>query len=164
MAEHNTNRSWFVVSSVSSSAQQGAREARGAAAAVDADLAAGERADVESGGTQFVVRFAILFDGDQTFSAEGQNVAGQRVALGIVDLDEFESARLEQFDSLYRKPWEIDHGGAFVQQADQGHQVEASRRPRSVGKRGRDHVDIFWSENRAHLRYPGGIRAIAMTD
>src|SRR5271154_6164518 len=70
------------------SPQERARQAGGAAAAVDAEFAAGEGVDVEAGGAQAGVGFAVLFNGQQALAAEREDVAGQRVALGGVDLDE----------------------------------------------------------------------------
>lgn len=56
----------------------------------------------------------ILFDGQKALAAQRQYVAGQRIALGIVDLDEFESACLQQFDRLDGKPWEVDERGLLM--------------------------------------------------
>ena len=67
-------------------------EAGGAAAAVDADFAAGEGAEVESGGAEAGVGGAIFFDSEQAVVAQGEDVAGERVALGGIDFDEFVSA------------------------------------------------------------------------
>src|SRR5262249_56195738 len=75
-----------------------------AAAPVDAEFAAREGADVESGSSQFSIRFLILFDGKQTLASERQNVAGQSVALGILNLNEIKTARPQQFDGPARNP------------------------------------------------------------
>ncbi len=80
-----------------SSAEQGTGEAGGAAAAVDAEFAAGEGAEVESGLAEAGVCFVIFFDGEQTVVSQGEDVAGQGVALGGIDFDEFESAGFEEF-------------------------------------------------------------------
>lgn len=104
-----------------SSAEQGTGEAGGAAAAVDAEFAAREGAEVESGLAEAGVCFVIFFDGEQTVGAEGEDVAGQGVALGGIDFEEFESARFEEFYSFYREPGEIDEGGVLVEETDQGH-------------------------------------------
>ena len=58
------------------SPQQRTRQAGGAAAAVDAEFAAGEGADVETGGTEFCVGVFIFFYRKETVVAEGQDVAG----------------------------------------------------------------------------------------
>ena len=118
-----------------SSAEQGTGEAGGAAAAVDAEFAAGEGADVESGLAEAGVGFVIFFDGEQTIVSESEDVAGQSVALGGIDFDEFESARLQQFDSFHGEPGEIDEGGVVVEQADQGHQMQAGGGSGAVGQR-----------------------------
>lgn len=77
------------------SPQQRASETGGATAAVDAEFAAREGADVESGLAQAGVRAAIFFDREQTMISQREDVAGEGVALRGIDFDEFESARFE---------------------------------------------------------------------
>src|SRR5579863_1767136 len=67
-------RSAVVLSLPRSSAQQGAGQTGGAAAAVDADFAGGESADVKSGVAEAVVGVVILFDGEQAVPTQRQNI------------------------------------------------------------------------------------------
>ena len=53
-----------------STAQRGTRQAGWSATAVDADLAAGESTDVESGFAQAIIRLKVFFDRKQTLFAE----------------------------------------------------------------------------------------------
>src|SRR5580658_8557191 len=125
------------------SPQQWTRQAGGAAAAVDAEFATGEGADVEAGGAETFIGFAVFFEGEQTPAAESKNVAGQHVALGGVDLDEVVTARLEQFDGFDCEPWQVDQSGVFVEQADQRHQVQAGGGSGAVGQRRGKNFDAF---------------------
>ena len=102
---------------VKAGSQERAGQASGTAAAVDADFGTREGADVEPGLAQAGVGLAVYFDREQAVAAEGQDVAGQRVALGGIDLNEFESAGLEEFDGFYRQPGEIDQSGVTARTA-----------------------------------------------
>jgi hypothetical protein len=82
-----------LISGGASGAQQRTGQTRWTAAAVDAEFAAGEGAEVESVFTQASVRVAFFFEGEQAIVAEGQDIAGQGFALGGIDFDEPESAR-----------------------------------------------------------------------
>lgn len=53
---------------LSYAAQQGARQARGASATVDAEFGAGEDANVESCVAKAVIRFVIFFESEQAFA------------------------------------------------------------------------------------------------
>ena len=46
------------------------------------------------------VCFVIFFDSEQTIVSDSEDVAGQGVALGGIDFEEFESAGFEEFDGL----------------------------------------------------------------
>lgn len=105
--------------------EQRAGEAGGAAASVDADLAAGEGSHIETGLAEAGVGSMVLSNCHQALPAQREYVASEGVALGIVDLDEAESARLEEFDGFHSQPGEIDQRGLLVEQADQRHQVQA---------------------------------------
>src|ERR1700688_212914 len=98
--------------------EEGAGEAGRAAAAVDAEFGGGEGAEVESGLAEASAGFGIFGDGEEAVVSQGQDVAGQRVAFGRVDLDEFESAGAEQFNGFDGEPGEIDESGPVVEQAD----------------------------------------------
>src|SRR5580700_3896429 len=102
-------------------AQNRAGEAGGATAAVDADFAAGKGADIESGLAKAGVGFVVFFDCQEAIISESEDVAGEGVALGRVDLDKFKSARLKQFDGFNREPGKIDQRAMVVEKADQRH-------------------------------------------
>ncbi len=127
-------------------AQEGSSEAGGAAAAVDAEFAAGEGANVESVFAQAGVRVAIFFDGEQAIVAKGKDVAGESVTLGVVDLYEFESAGFQEFDGFDGEPGEINERGVIVEQADQGHQMKASAGAGAVGQRRGQNLHAFGCE------------------
>ena len=57
--------------------QQGAGEAGGAAAAVNADFGGGEGADIESGLAEAGVGLGIFCDCEQAIISEGENIAGE---------------------------------------------------------------------------------------
>src|ERR1700722_12672542 len=116
--------------------RQWPRQTGRAAAAVDAEFGTGEGAEIESGLAEAGVRVAILFDGEEAIISEGENVAGQGVALGGIDLDEFESTRFEEFDGFPGEPGEIDKGGVIVEQTDQRHEMQAGGWAGTVGQRG----------------------------
>jgi hypothetical protein len=97
-------------------AKQGAGEAGGAAAAVDTEFTAGEGAKVESGFAEAGVRFVIFFDGEQTVVSQGENVAGQSIALGGIDFEKVEPARFEELHGLDGEPGEIDEGGVIIEE------------------------------------------------
>ena len=147
-----------------STPQQGASEARRATAAVDAEFGGGEGADIESGATKACVGFLIFFDGEQAIVSQGKDVAGEGVALGGIDFDEFEAARFQEFYGFDREPGEIDQSGVIVEQADQGHQMQAGGGAGTMGERGRENLHSFRSEQVVELANTGGIRAIAVTD
>lgn len=111
----------IVKRAVGSSSEQGTREAGGTTAAVDADFAAGEGADIEAGAPKAVVGPAIFFDRQESPGAEREDVAGQRVALAVFDFDELVTTRMEQFHGFHGEPREIDQHGLFVEQTDKGH-------------------------------------------
>src|ERR1017187_5990407 len=144
--------------------QQRARETRGAAAAVDAEFAAGESADVESGLAQAGIRVAIFFDSEQALVAEREDVAGEGVALGVVDCDELESARLEQFDGFDCEPGQIDERGMVVEETDQRHEMQAGGRAGAVGQRRRKNLYTAGCEKSADLLNAGGVGAITVAD
>ena len=80
------------------------------------------------------VRFVIFFDGEQTIVAQGENVAGQGVALGGIDFEKAESAGFEQFHSFYREPGKIDEGSVIVEETYQRHQMKAGGGSGAVGE------------------------------
>jgi len=55
----------------------------------------------------------LLWRGGDYFPEE--DVAGECVALGGIDFDEFVSTRFQEFDGFDGEPGEIDEGGAFVE-------------------------------------------------
>ena len=75
--------------------QQRTSQTRWAAATINTEVCAGESADIESSLPQTGIGLAIFFDGQQPLVAEREYVAGQRVALRIIDFNENETARLE---------------------------------------------------------------------
>ena len=110
------------------------------------------------------VSFVIFFDGKQTIVSESEDVAGQGVALGGIDFEEFESAGFEEFYSFYREPGEIDEGGMIVEETDQGHQMEACGGSGAVREWRGENFDSFRREEIAHLLNAGGVGAVAVAD
>ena len=67
--------------------EQWPSQAGWAASAVDAQRGTGEGSNIESRRAQLLICLCIFFQGEQTLLPQRQYVAGQRLPLGIVDLD-----------------------------------------------------------------------------
>ena len=124
-------------------AQQGPSEAGWAAAAVDAEFAARESAEIESGLAEAGVGVAIFFDGEETVVTKRQDIAGESVALSGIDFDEGAFARLQKFDGLDSEPGQIDKSGVIVEQTNQRHEVQTCRGSWAVGQRRGKNLDFF---------------------
>src|ERR1043166_5302843 len=72
------------------------------------------------------------------------------------------STCFEQFDCLHRKPREIHHSSSFIEQADEGHQVQALGWSVSVRKWCRQYFNSFWFEQAAYLLNACCVRAISV--
>src|SRR5262249_3652439 len=142
-------------------AQQRPRQARRAAASVDADFASWKRPDVETRSAQLVIRLAIFFNREQAPSAQGQNVAGKRVALGVIDFDKLKSTRLQQVDSFDRQPRQVNQSGVVVKKADQRHQVKAGGRSGTVRQWCGEDGNAHGGKQIAQLLYAVRVRAIS---
>src|SRR5262245_33493972 len=123
---------WRAASMIPLGAKERPRQARGAAAALERDLAAFVFEHGRPGVEKQPPRDRVAADHHAARRREGEHVAREGSVLLVGHVGELIAAVQEPLSHEYRQRSRIRHGKILVDQADEGHQVEAGARSAPV--------------------------------